>query len=67
MTDPRCPTCAVEMEPTTVTTDGAGTLYVKTKRDGGILKRLGLGDYATLDSFCCPECGLVRQYADLDD
>jgi hypothetical protein len=52
------------MEETTVTAEGVGGLYIKTKRKKGVLKRLGIGDNTSLDAFLCPECGLTQLYAD---
>jgi len=65
MTDHYCPQCDVAMEETAVTTEGVGDLYVKTKREKGVLKRLGIGESTSLDAFLCPECGLTQLYADL--
>ncbi|SEH53851.1 hypothetical protein SAMN05192561_105107 [Halopenitus malekzadehii] len=65
MSDHYCPHCDVTMEETTVTAEGVGDLYVKTKREKGVLKRLGIGDNTSLDAFLCPECGLTQLYADL--
>lgn len=62
-----CPDCDVEMEPTTVTAEGIGDLYVETERDGGILDRLGLGQQTPLNAFLCPACGLTTFYADISD
>jgi hypothetical protein len=55
------------MEDATVNAGGASSLYVGTEREGGLLKRLGIGSYTTLDAVLCPECGLTRLYADLPE
>lgn len=62
-----CPSCDVEMETTAVTTAETGGLYVKTERESGILKRLGIGESTSLDAVLCPECGLTQLYADLEE
>jgi hypothetical protein len=55
------------MEPTTVSAEGVGDLYVETERDGGILDRLGVGHHTSLAAFLCPECRMTRLYADLPE
>jgi hypothetical protein len=55
------------MEPATVTAGATDSLYVGTERDGGLLKRLGIDSHTTLDAVLCPECGLTRLYANLED
>lgn len=67
MSERHCPDCAVQMEPTTVTAEGVGDLYVETERDGGLLNRLGVGHHTSLSAFLCPECGMTRLYADLPE
>lgn len=63
----RCPDCGVTMEPTTVrTSDGFG-LTINTGKREGLLGKLGVGSTTTLEGVCCPECGLVRLYADLEE
>ena len=65
MSDRECPDCGIQMEQTRMSAEGVGDVYVETDRDGGFLGRLGISDYAPLDAFVCPECGLTRLYADL--
>ena len=67
MTRRYCPKCDVEMEATALTTAETGGLYVKTEREGGILKRLGIGESTSLDAVLCPGCGLTQLYADLEE
>lgn len=67
MSERTCPHCDVAMERTAVTAEGVGDLYVKTKRDGGILQRLGVGEQTALDAVTCPDCGLTQLYADLSE
>lgn len=63
----RCPDCGVGMEETSVRTgDGMGLSISTGKRDG-LLGKLGVGSTATLDAVRCPECGLVRLYAESGD
>lgn len=64
MHDPRCPTCGVTMEETHVTAAGSGRPRVETDREGGILDRLGIGKYTPINSYVCPECGLVQLYSE---
>lgn len=66
MADHTCPECDVLMEQTNVTAEGIGDLYVETERDGGVLKRLGVGEHTSLAGYHCPECGLTRLYAGLE-
>ncbi|WP_135830218.1 hypothetical protein [Halorussus halobius] len=64
-TDPRCPDCGVTMERVNVhTSDGFGlTLDSGEKRDG-FLGSLGVTESKDLSARACPECGLVRFYAE---
>ncbi|WP_157972742.1 hypothetical protein [Haloprofundus halophilus] len=60
---PRCPDCDVSMEgvnhETTYNGDG-----IRVDSGGGILGALDLkGSY--VDAMLCPDCGLVRFYADV--
>jgi len=64
-TDPRCPDCGVTMERVDVRTGGGYELSVQTdeKRDG-LLGSLGMNESRDVSPRMCPECGLVRLYAD---
>ncbi|MXV61656.1 hypothetical protein GS429_06180 [Natronorubrum sp. JWXQ-INN-674] len=62
----RCPDCGVTMEETTVRSQEGFTLTVDTGKRTGLLGKLGVGTTAGVDAVCCPECGLVRLYADLE-
>ena len=64
MSERHCPDCDVQLEKTNVTAEGVGDLYVETKRDGGVLDRLGVGHQTPLHAFLCPECGLTQLYAE---
>ncbi|WP_134671250.1 hypothetical protein [Halorussus marinus] len=65
-TDPRCPDCGVTMEGVDVRTGGGYELSVQTdeKREG-LLGSLGMNESLDVSPRLCPECGLVRLYADL--
>ena len=65
MDERRCPDCGVTMTETKLTAGGQYDLFVKTDRDGGLLDRVGIGDHTETTAHLCPECGLVRLYADI--
>jgi hypothetical protein len=67
MTERHCPDCEVPMKEVGVTAEGVGDLYVGTERDGGVLDRLGVPDHSVLDPVLCPDCGLIRLYADIEE
>lgn len=64
--DRRCPDCGVTMD--------AGTLVSSADREavtlrtgesaGGVLGRLGMRETLPVAAHACPECGLVRLYAE---
>ncbi|QSX00084.1 hypothetical protein [Haloterrigena alkaliphila] len=54
------------MEATTVRTQEGFSLTVTTGKRDGLLGKLGIGNTAGIDAVCCPECGLLRLYADLE-
>ncbi|MFP8957526.1 hypothetical protein ACLI4Y_12410 [Natrialbaceae archaeon A-CW3] len=62
----RCPDCGVTMEATTVRSSDGFSLQIDTGKRDGLLGKLGVGGTASVDAICCPECGLVRFYADLE-
>ncbi|MFA9416494.1 hypothetical protein [Natrinema sp. HArc-T2] len=66
MDDYRCPDCGVTMESTPLQTSGGHTLRIETGTRDGVLGTIGLSETTGVDSVCCPECGLVRLYADLE-
>lgn len=66
MNEHRCPDCGVRMESTPLRSNGGHGLVVDTGKRDGVLGRIGISETASVDSVCCPECGLVRLYADLD-
>ncbi|WP_237718865.1 hypothetical protein [Halogranum rubrum] len=66
----RCPDCGVTMERTKPVVAGAGEEVVKlrtSERKKGLLGSLGMKESLRVDAYVCPECGLTRFYADLDD
>ena len=62
----QCPDCDVTMEPVTLSAGGGGNVHARTEdqRDG-LLGSLGLTGSHRLEGRLCPECGLVRTYADV--
>ena len=64
----RCPDCGVTMEPVKLRTGEGFSLRVSTdQRREGLLGKLGLTEDHSVEGRLCPECGLVRAYADVDD
>ncbi|WP_312911227.1 hypothetical protein [Natronosalvus caseinilyticus] len=66
MNQRRCPDCAVTMAETTVRTGNGYGLRIDGGKRDGVLGKLGLESTTKLEAVCCPECGLVRLYADGD-
>ena len=69
--DHDCPDCAVAMGRVAFGLRGgleaAQAPFVRTPdRKAGLLGRLGLQEEKPVSAYCCPECGLVRLYADLE-
>ena len=67
--DPRCPDCGVSLQrstPMTVLDHEKIKLRTDTPREG-ILGSLGAKESLDVHGYVCPECGLVRWYADLDE
>lgn len=63
----RCPDCGVTMDDLTLRTNSGHTLQVVSEESrDGILGSLGVKKHFDVDGVVCPECGLVRAYADLD-
>lgn len=67
MRDDRCPDCGVTMETVEFGMSDAWNAYVKTgeKREG-LLGKLGMNERAEVDTLMCPECGLLRFFADVE-
>ncbi|ATW87369.1 hypothetical protein halTADL_0565 [Halohasta litchfieldiae] len=67
--DPRCPDCGVSLERSTPMT-ALDREKIKLRTDEprkGILGSLGAKETVDVFGYICPECGLVRWYADVDD
>jgi hypothetical protein len=63
----RCPDCAVTMEPVEFRVSGYQTAQVSTgESKEGLLGTLGASEWTDLTAVMCPECGLVRHYADVE-
>ena len=60
----RCPDCGVTMEPVPVRDTEGMRLSIATGSRDGLLGKLGLQNTAKLEGVCCPECRLVRLYAE---
>ncbi|WP_339102433.1 hypothetical protein [Haloterrigena salinisoli] len=60
----RCPDCGVTMEPVPVRDGESMGLSIATGERGGLLGKLGFKNRAKLQGVCCPECQLVRLYAE---
>jgi hypothetical protein len=54
-------------EMTLRSTGGHGLQVVSDENRDGLLGKLGVNQRSDVATFVCPECGLVRQYADLDE
>ena len=64
----RCPDCGVELEKMGVRTGDGMPLYLVTnERKRGLLGGLGFKEELEPTVYVCPECGLVRLYAERDE
>lgn len=64
----RCSDCGVTLEPVEFGMQDAWKPHVRTgEKKEGLLGKLGVDEQTPVDAGMCPECGLVRLYADLDD
>ncbi|WP_226480087.1 hypothetical protein [Natrinema amylolyticum] len=61
----RCPDCGVTMESVPVRDTEGMSLSIATGKRDGLLGKIGLRNTTKLQGVCCPECGLVRLYADV--
>lgn len=63
-TDAQCPDCEVALEEADLFT-GQGELKVRTEVDGDdVLAAVGVAEARDVRPKLCPECGLVRFYAE---
>lgn len=60
----RCPDCDVVLEGVQYDANHRGNKMRIYDDDGGILSRLGLTSNTYAYGYVCPECGLVRFYAE---
>jgi rubredoxin len=66
--EPRCPDCGVTMEEMTLQSGGGYNLsFVSDENREGILGKLGMKQRFDSQTYVCPECGLARLYADVDE
>ena len=64
----RCPDCGVTMEGMTLRSTGGHEFQVVSEESReGILGKLGVNQTYGAETLVCPECGLVRLYADLEE
>lgn len=62
----RCPDCGVEMGEVDFRMSNAYQPHVKLpERSEGILGSLGVKERRDVTAFMCPDCGLLRFYADV--
>jgi ssDNA-binding Zn-finger/Zn-ribbon topoisomerase 1 len=64
---PRCPDCGVEMKEMQFQAGGHYARFVSEESKEGILGSLGGNKTYRAQAVVCPECGLSRLYADLDE
>ncbi|MFB6150867.1 MAG: hypothetical protein ABEJ40_03585 [Haloarculaceae archaeon] len=64
----RCPDCGVTLADVEFDTTRGGTPRVATgeKRDG-LLGTLGVDERREVTTVMCPECGLIRHYAAVEE
>ena len=66
--DHRCPDCGVTMEEVEFGMDDAWNAHVRTgEKRTGLLGKLGMNERKSLTTVMCPECGLVRHYAEFEE
>jgi rubredoxin len=64
----RCPDCGVTLETVDFGMQDAWSPHVRTgEKKDGLLGKLGVNETTSVDAGMCPECGLVRLYAALED
>lgn len=66
--DRRCPDCDARMERVEPVTsvDGEVLRFRTDEPESGLLGSLGINRRVPAVGYCCPDCGLVRLYADLN-
>ena len=64
----RCPDCSVTMETVEFGMSDAWQPYVKTgEQKSGLLGKLGINEREEVETLMCPECGLLRFYAAIEE
>ncbi|ACV48102.1 MULTISPECIES: hypothetical protein [Halomicrobium] len=63
----QCPDCGVAMEPAQLSAGGNNVRARTEDQHEGFLGSLGLRGSHRLEARLCPECGLVRTYAEIED
>jgi len=64
----RCPDCGVTMADVKFGMADAWNPYVNTgEKRTGLLGKLGVNERQEVTPVMCPECGLIRHYADLEE
>lgn len=68
MDERRCPDCGVSMDTGTLvsSTDREAVTLRTDESAGGVLGKLGMNETLPIGAWACPECGLVRLYADAE-
>jgi len=65
---PRCPDCAVTMEAMKLQTGGGYHVqFISDENKEGLLGKIGMNQRYDGQTYVCPECGLSRLYADIED
>ncbi len=63
----RCPDCGVSTEPVEFGMSDAWKPHVRTDETReGLLGKLGMNERQEVETVMCPECGLLRFYADIE-
>ncbi|ESS07437.1 MAG: hypothetical protein A07HB70_00387 [uncultured archaeon A07HB70] len=65
--DPLCPDCGVTMEAMALRAGGHRPQFVSAENRDGVLGKLGVSQRYDAESYVCPECGLSRLYAAVDE
>lgn len=66
-TERRCPDCAVTMEAMTLQSGGQELRFLSEENREGLLGKIGVKQRFEGQTYVCPECGLARLYAELDE
>lgn len=58
-----CPDCSVPMEPVDLQTGSANQKVVLDEPRDDLLGKVGMNERRDVETFRCPQCGLLRLYA----